>query len=170
MRILMVTDGFPYPLTSGYLRHYNFITALALHHEITLFSAVDSTFKEEYRQAMAPYTARTLTFLSRATKSKSVPKRLIKAVRTLLGRNQVIRDMRSALERLLAEERYDVLLLAGEYTYHVINGLDTPPIISDMCDAYSERTRGRLKHARRLALPGLWIKVLDLQRIERRVR
>ena len=28
MRILYVTSGFPYPLTSGYLRHYHLIGSL----------------------------------------------------------------------------------------------------------------------------------------------
>lgn len=169
MRILIVTDGFPYPLTSGYLRHYNLIRALSHEHEITLFSAVDLTFREEHRRAMEPFTCQIMTFVSKTTKSRSVHKRLLKALLTLVGRSQVITDMRTALTLLLAEQRFDVVLLAGEYTYHVVKGLATPPLISDMCDAYSLRTRGRLKYARRVARPGLWIKYVDLRRIEKRV-
>jgi polysaccharide biosynthesis protein PslH len=169
MRILFITDGFPYPLTSGYLRHYHLIRALSARHEITLFSAVDGTFKEDYRQAMAPYTSRVMTFLSKSTKSKSLVKRGVKWVRTLFGRNQTLLDMRQALQQLLDTEQFDLVLLSGEYTYHVVRGLKTPPIVADVCDAYSLRTKGRMKHARGLGLLSLWIKYHNLKAIEQQV-
>ena len=40
MRILYVTAELPWPLTSGYLRHYHFIRALSEHHRITLLSLI----------------------------------------------------------------------------------------------------------------------------------
>lgn len=169
MRILFITDGFPYPLTSGYLRHYHLIRVLSEKHEIVLFSAVDASFKQEYADAMAPYTSRVITFMSKATKSKSLYRRAVKWVRTLMGSNQTLLQMREAFKKLMTEEKFDVVILSGEYTYHVIRGIDTPPIISDLCDAYSLRTKGRMKHASPLSLVTLWIKYFDLKRLELKV-
>lgn len=169
MRILFITDGFPYPLTSGYLRHYHLIRVLSEKHDITLFSAVDSTFKPAYAEAMAPYTSRVMTFMSKATKSKSLYRRAVKWVRTLMGSNQNLIQMRDAFKKLMAEETFDVVILSGEYTYHVIRGIDTPPVVSDLCDAYSLRTKGRMKHASPLSLVTLWIKYFDLKRLELKV-
>lgn len=169
MRILFITDGFPYPLTSGYLRHYHMIRVLSEKHDIVLFSAVDASYRQEYADAMAPYTSRVMTFMSKATKSKSLYRRAVKWVRTLMGSNQTLLQMREAFKKLMTEEKFDVVILSGEYTYHVIHGVDTPPIISDLCDAYSLRTKGRMKHASPLSLATLWIKYFDLKRLEHKV-
>lgn len=169
MRILFITDGFPYPLTSGYLRHYHLIRVLSEKHDITLFSAVDASFKPDHATAMTPYTSRVMTFMSTATKSKSIYRRAVKWVRTLMGSNQTLLQMREAFKQLIVKEHYDVVILSGEYTYHVIRGMDTPPIISDLCDAYSLRTRGRMKHASPFSLITLWIKYFDLKRLELKV-
>jgi glycosyltransferase involved in cell wall biosynthesis len=131
-----------------------------------LFSAVDASFKQEYADAMAPYTSRVMTFMSRATKSKSLYRRAVKWVRTLMGSNQTLLQMREAFKKLMTEEKFDVVILSGEYTYHVIRDLETPPVISDLCDAYSLRTKGRMKHASPLSLATLWIKYFDLKRLE----
>ena len=40
MHILVITDGFPYPLTSGRLRQFHFLKQLGRSHRITLVSAV----------------------------------------------------------------------------------------------------------------------------------
>jgi glycosyltransferase involved in cell wall biosynthesis len=169
MRILFITDGFPFPLTSGYLRHYHLIRVLSEKHDITLFSAVDASFKPAHAEAMASYTSRVMTFMSKATKSKSLYRRAVKWVRTLMGSNHTLIQMRDAFKKLMDEEKFDVVILSGEYTYHVIRGIDTPPVISDLCDAYSLRTKGRMKHASPLSLVTLWIKYFDLKRLELKV-
>ncbi len=56
MRILYLTNGFPYPLTSGYLRHYFFIKELAKQHKITLLSIVARNFDSQNLQALTPFT------------------------------------------------------------------------------------------------------------------
>ena len=47
MRILYITNGFPYPLTSGYLRHFFLIRGLSRHHEVSLLSLAGRTFIPE---------------------------------------------------------------------------------------------------------------------------
>ncbi len=74
MRILYVTNGFPFPLTSGYLRHYFLIKELSQQHEITLLSIVGATFTAEHAEAMKPYTEQVFTFLS-SSKSGSLKRK-----------------------------------------------------------------------------------------------
>ena len=59
---LYLTNGFPFPLTSGYLRHYHLIRGLSEHHEVTLMSMVGRSFTNEHRDALAPFTSRIETF------------------------------------------------------------------------------------------------------------
>ena len=82
MRILYVTNGFPYPLTSGYLRHFFLIKELSKRHSITLLSigfggtAPVSTlargvasaylFKVLYEAAATPATYAVVGFLKRS--------------------------------------------------------------------------------------------------------
>ena len=42
--LVYVTAGFPFPLTSGYLRHHFLIDHLAREHDITLLSLVGGAF------------------------------------------------------------------------------------------------------------------------------
>src|SRR5918998_2575115 len=44
MRIMYLTNGFPYPLTSGYLRHYFLIRELSQRHAVTLLSITGASF------------------------------------------------------------------------------------------------------------------------------
>ena len=54
MRILYVTNGFPFPLTSGYLRHYFLIRELSARHAISL--ALDRRWRLRggHAEALAP--------------------------------------------------------------------------------------------------------------------
>ena len=62
MRILYLTNGFPYPLTSGYLRHFFLIRELSRRHRITLLSLTNGSFRQEHVRALAPYTDQVMTF------------------------------------------------------------------------------------------------------------
>ncbi len=62
MRMLYITNGFPYPLTSGYLRHYHLIRGLSARHEIDLVSIVGASFRPEDVEGMRPYVAAVRTF------------------------------------------------------------------------------------------------------------
>src|SRR5262245_50175306 len=62
MRLLYVTQGFPYPLMSGYLRQYHFIRELAARHTIRLLSLTGADFASEHAAAMAPFVEKVLTF------------------------------------------------------------------------------------------------------------
>jgi glycosyltransferase involved in cell wall biosynthesis len=157
VRILYLTNGFPYPLTSGYLRHYFFIKALAGEHRITLLSVVTKGFEPAHAVEMARYAERVETFAARhrgASRWRKLAHRL-----THLNRNREVGLMRAAVRRELAAHHYDALLLSGKSTFAAIDGLaGLPPLVADMCDATSARLDGQLRLA---AFPYRWWLRLD---------
>ncbi len=168
MRVLYLTNGFPFPLTSGYLRHYHLIRELAAWHRITLLSVVGPSFRAEHVEALRPYTERVLTFRSSGRGRSRAGKALAWGRATLLGQSPE-RAMRAAIRQLLAEERFDAVLFSGKETLAAIDGLRTPPVVADFTDAASLRLRGQIAVSgglRRLALYG---KLIRVQRLERRI-
>ena len=62
LRILVLVNGFPWPLTSGYLRHYHLIRELSARgHRISLVSIVSAGFSPEDRAHLEPFTERIVT-------------------------------------------------------------------------------------------------------------
>jgi len=168
MRILYLTNGFPYPLLSGYLRHYYLIRELSQTHEITLLSIVGPSFKPEYADALQPFTTRILTFLSPLRGRSAWRKGLVMA-QTLLTRQSAEHQMRAAIRQLVQQEHFDVLLFSGKPTYMAIHGLDTLPVVADFTDAASMRIRGQLQHSHWGKRAYLWFKYLWIRRLEHKI-
>jgi glycosyltransferase involved in cell wall biosynthesis len=168
MKILYLTNAFPYPLTSGYLRHYFLIKELAQQHAITLLSVVGGKFDPANLKALQPYTERILTFTSKSRGQPIVQKIIYRADGLVRG-DSAIRQMRDALKKLLAEDQYDALLLSGKHTYEAIADLVTPPVVADMCDATSVRLRGSMSYAKPAKVAPLWVEYQQVQHIERQI-
>jgi len=169
MRILYLTNGFPYPLTSGYLRHYFLIRELSQHHAITLLSIVGANFANENIAALAPFTERVLTFTSKS-KSGSLRRKVIGRVKSLAGgakADEAVRQMRAAVERMTREEPFDIVLFSGKRTYPAIQDMDTLPLVVDMCDATSMKIRGSVRYTRPARLPLLLLDYAQVRSAER---
>lgn len=166
MRILYITDGFPFPLTSGYLRHYYFLKGLSQSHEITLISVVGPSFNEEHIEGVRPFTKDVITIMQGSRGSRSLMQRVNKRMRTLVGINPALIQLEKTIQKLLEETSFDLVLLSGEYTYNAIKNLSTPPILTDMCDAISNRVRGWIDHASAARKMALWVKYWELNNIE----
>ena len=139
MRILYVTNGFPYPLTSGYLRHYFLIRELACRHGVTLLSIVGADFVPEHAQALASLTDRVLTFES-ANGSRSLGRKAKARLRRLLAgvrADSPARRLGEAAAALARDEDFDVVLFSGKRTYPALAFLHGLPLVVDMCDATS---------------------------------
>lgn len=168
MRVLYLTNGFPFPLTSGYLRHYYFIRELAQSHDITLLSIARPSFRDEHRDALEEYTRNIEVFIDEE-RGRSPLEKALHAVSATGRQNDPIRSMRAAIERLDPKRAFDVVLFSGKPTYAAIRGLMLPPIVADFTDAASMRIRGQLEHAGPLKLPALWIKYRQMRRLERQI-
>ncbi|MDQ5851408.1 MAG: hypothetical protein M3380_04910, partial [Chloroflexota bacterium] len=138
MRIMYLTNGFPYPLTSGYLRHYFLIRELSQRHAVTLLSITGASFTKEHTAALAPFTERVLTF-PLEPKSASFKRNAIRRIHSLIGGDEAVRRMRATVERLLREQHFDLMLFSGKRTFPAIEHLPTLPLVADMCDATSIR-------------------------------
>ena len=148
MRILYITNGFPYPLTSGYLRHYHLIRGLSARHEITLGSMVGGDFRPEHLDGLRPYTEHVETFRS-ASRSRSGARRLLGRVQRLAlsgGNEAAGRQLAEWAGRALDRRDVDIVVLSGKRTHSVIDRLHGTPLVVDLCDATSARLRGTLPH------------------------
>src|SRR4051812_24757238 len=115
MRILYVTNSFPYPLTSGYLRHYFLIRELSRRHEITLLSLTGANFTEEHAAALDPFTERVLTFTSPS--QSGLFRKAVGQIRSLTGSDRAVIEMCAAIEQLVSREHFDAAFMAGRSTY-----------------------------------------------------
>jgi glycosyltransferase involved in cell wall biosynthesis len=163
MRILYLTNGFPFPLTSGYLRHYFLIKELSQQHDITLLSVVGANFAAEHAAAMEPFTEQVLTFLS-SNKSGSLKQ---KAISRVAQADSAVQQMSAAIVKLTQASDYDAVLFSGKRTYPAIKYLTSMPLVVDMCDATSMKIRGSIRRTRLAKLPLLLLDYVQVRNAER---
>jgi len=170
MRILYVTIGFPYPLTSGYLRHYFYIRGLSERHKVTLLSWVGRNFQSEHAEALTPFTTQVLTFgdgVARRSKLREAW-RVCRALVPGVGLDRGLEEMQVAVGRCLRQEPFDVVLFSGKRP-PVIAGVRDVPLVVDMCDATSMGIRGRMRYCGPARLLPLCLEYLQMRRVERRL-
>ena len=168
MRVLYLTNGFPYPLTSGYLRHYHLIRELTARHEISLLSMAGGTFRVEDAAALRPMVERVEVFANRrGTPVGKVTRRL----RALSGgaESPAVTAMSDRAAALHAERPFDVVVHSGKSTHPVLDRLPEVPVAADLCDATSSRLAGAIEFARPVRRPALWFDLQAMRRIEARI-
>jgi glycosyltransferase involved in cell wall biosynthesis len=146
MRLVYVTSGFPFPLTSGFLRHYHLLARLAVHHEIRLFSLVNSDHRPEDRAEIERLGVEVRTF---ATGGSALRTRAAQAAR--LAPDLVVggvRALRAAVDECVRSGWPDAAIVSGKTTAPVLPVLAGLPIVADMCDATSMRLESRLDELR----------------------
>ena len=167
MRILYLTSGFPWPLTSGYLRHYFLIRELARQHEITLVSLVNRRFRPEYIDALAPLTRNVFTFP--ADPAKRAAGSLIRGLRMFVGGEHAAREMQRAVRRLVRDREFDLAIFSGKHTLPALRSLRGLPLIADICDAASVRYRGAIPYSGLVRRIQCRAAAAYMQRTERRI-
>ncbi len=165
MRVLYITNNFPYPLTSGYLRHYFLVRELARRHEVTLFSLVGPGFREAHAAALRPFTRAVVTF--RAPPAPRHAKALRRALAPAWPPPHV-RALRAHLEAIAQQELPDVVV-SGKAAFPALGPLlrRGVPLVADLCDATSARLRRTARHAPRLHRPWLRLEGALMARTER---
>jgi glycosyltransferase involved in cell wall biosynthesis len=167
MRLLYVTEAFPYPLTSGVLRHYHLIRELAPRHRITLAALVSARWASEARDAMEDLTERIETFP--AALGGSTPTKAFARLAGFLGGESGARALARRVDELHRREPFDVVLLSGKRTFPVLDTMRGVPIVADLCDATSVRVAGAVRHAPISRLPALLTEYLATRTVERRL-
>jgi glycosyltransferase involved in cell wall biosynthesis len=160
MRILYVTSRFPYPLTSGALRHFYFLRELARRHEVTFVSLTDESFDPAWKEALAGCVR--IETVQRPAGSQG-------DFRLIAGIDSSLIPLREVVARIAAESTFDVAVLGSKRVAWVADAIPSIPKALDLCDVESVRIRGRLQHASWLARPRLLLAWLLMRLAERRV-
>lgn len=164
MQILYLTNGFPFPLTSGYLRHYFLIKELSRVHKVTLLSMVGPGFLPEHTTALAPYTERLLTFAPPG-RSRSLPGKIAGRVRALVQLDDAVQRMRESVAQLAREAHFDAVI-SGKRTMAAVAPVKHLPLVADMCDATSSRIRRTIRYAGPMRSLFLWLEYVQMRRTE----
>lgn len=169
MRILYITADVPWPLTSGYLRHYHFIRALSERHEVTLLSLRAPEHGPEDIAALEPFTAAIVTEPA-ARGRRPFHIKVRDRLRVLAaGGDAAAERLGEAGARLAADRPFDVVLLSGKRTMPALEALPPMPLVADLCDATSSRIRRQMRHARPTRLPALALEYVEVRGVERRL-
>jgi glycosyltransferase involved in cell wall biosynthesis len=148
LNVLYLTAEVPYPLTSGYLRHYHLLKGLARRHALTLLSLTRRPHVPlEAHTALSPLAQRVEVFGGVGAADGG----LHRALRLRLAAG----ELRGAVATHLAKGATDVVVLSGKDTFPAVHAIRDVPLVVDFCDAASLRLRGELAVApvrRRLAL------------------
>ena len=154
MRILYVTNGFPYPLTSGYLRHFFLIRELAVHHAVTLLSLAGRDHRPADVEPLRSMTDDVRVFPE--ARARGAAAKVGRRLRVLAGRpSPAAAALAACAVELDRRMPFDAVVLSGKATAGVMAALPARPIVVDLCDATSLRLEGELSYAppaRRLAL------------------
>lgn len=176
MRILYITTEIPYPLTSGFLRHYHFLRGLGQRHAITYLSLTQKpSVSPETFEALAPYTERIMIFGTPADSEPWVVKRarqlpyVGRQYQRALRKRWAARRMKSAVQQLVQQEPYDVVFFSGKDTYPAIADLRELPLVIDCCDATSLRVRGEMRYANLARRLWLLMRYLEVRRVEQKL-
>ena len=163
MRLLYVTAEVPWPLTSGYLRHYHLIRGLAERHDIVHVSLTRrSAMAAGAREALEPYVERLEVV--------PTPRR----GRGRLARHLAVRRAAVELRRRVAAELaggdFDAVVLSGKDTFPALGALGDVPLVVDVCDAASLRLAGELAISHGLVRRTLLrARLAEMRHIERRL-
>lgn len=167
MRVLYVTNGFPYPLTSGYLRHYFLIRELAAaSHEVALFSLAGREVTAGDRAALEAFCD-TVAVVP-ATGGSRTRRRLL-----ALSGSAAVDGPAAALGRAAADRarewRPDAVLFSGKRTYPALASLPGVPLVTDLCDATSARLRTEVRHGSPTRVPARLVEWAAVRRVERKL-
>ena len=165
MRVLYITAEVPYPLTSGYLRHYHILRGLSVRHDVTLLSL---TRRPEVSPEAAAVLGEFLTELEVVAPTGRGPGIVRRAERVLLRRAAARRLARRVRERLDTEP-FDVVLFSGKDTFPALGAVTGVPVVVDVCDAASLRLRGQLEIASPFHRPALAVRLAEIRRVERHI-
>jgi len=168
MRILYLTNGFPFPLTTGYLRHYYLVRELAKRHAVTLVSLAADDFLPEHAEALRPFTEEVHAFrLER--RPRGGLHRLLRDFRLALQTDPAVHQMARAVEKLHRRNKFDAVLLSGKQTLPALRGVPGLPVVADVCDAASVRVSLRQRHVAWWRRPRLRLAASLMRRAERRI-
>lgn len=175
MKILYISDELPYPLTTGIAtRSYNFLTRLAIRHQITVVSLTTNS-------SVTSETLATLSRLANGIEIFGLPSdqepalirqaahvpRVGKRLESQLRLRWAARQMAQAMPVLLNSADFDVVLFCGKWSMPCLQAVQHLPVVIDCCDTEYVRIGAEMNCARPLRRPWLMWRYHELKRIEK---
>ncbi len=164
LRLSYVTAGFPFPLSSGYLRHHHLLRALAPDHDVRLRSLVGPGFDHGDVAGVDGSVTDVAVFPAhRATGARRT------AALLWPERRREVAQLRAAISADI-DDGIDAVILSGKDTASVLGAVGgRVPVVVDLCDATSARLTQQLRHEGALRRSALVLRRRAVRRIERRL-
>ena len=159
MHVLYLTDALPFPLTSGWLRHYFLIRELSRHHRVTLFSRVGGSLGKGQAEALEALVSGLRIFEG--------PRRGGRLRSGLFSGHELRRAMSRAIQKLSQSDPFQVIITSKE-CLQVLSKAPTVPIVVDVCDAASQRVLGSMSFSPLHLLPRLAVSYVRMRILEQR--
>jgi len=178
MNILYLTSELPYPLRTGFMRHYYFLRSLGPRHEVTYVSLTrrKEGADEETLRVLSALAKRVVVFpVSDAGRISTALERIgsLPVIGGTLVRGTYNRHALGVLRRYLAElqqhERFDLALIGGKMLHPIADALQGTPIMMDCCDAVHVRVGQELRYATPLLAPFYALRYLRIRRLEKQI-
>lgn len=171
MKLLYILPSFQHPNVRGPNRHYHLVRELAERHDITLLvlnrSAVGPEAMEEVAAAVEQLHIVDVNGIDANAQLAGRLPFAGRRMEQMLKFRTAVRQMSRLFERLLAQNKFDLIVFHGKSVFPVIQDCRGLPIVVDFCDATSMRIRHQLRYssiARRL---WLCLRYAETRRIER---
>ncbi len=164
LRVLYVTAAFPFPLSSGYLRHFHLLQQLAPDHDLHLMALVGTAFGSHHEAGLSGFVDRITTF------ARPAAGRGAHRLAHLLDPGRVdpaSAALAEAVDAQIEAGEVDVVLLSGKDTAGVADVIrGRVPLVVDLCDATSSRITQELGRAGTARRAGLVVRRRNLRRVE----
>ena len=162
MRVLYITAEVPWPLQSGYLRHFHIMRGLSERHSVTLLSLTRRVgLSDDAARALRPFLD-DIQVVSHGTNRRGMGR-----TERVLARRRAARRLASRVGECLALGHHDVVLFSGKDTFPALRAVGATPVVIDVCDAASLRIRGQLEVAGAARRPALSARLAEVRRVER---
>lgn len=164
VRLLYLTAGFPFPLSSGYLRHFHLLRELACNHRLHLMSLTGPAFSLADIEGVRPFVDQVSVFSRPPAGKGRRASHLLDPARP----DAAAEAMARAVDEELANGEADVVVLSGKDTAAVAEAVGgRVPLVVDLCDATSHRITQSIRLAPPVRRAGLVVRRRGIRRIER---
>jgi glycosyltransferase involved in cell wall biosynthesis len=175
MKILWIYPELPYPLTSGFLRGFHLLRQLGQRHAVTFLSLTSQKqIPPETIPTLKQYAERVLIFSG--CDAPQTRWRRVCGLIPILGRRLheswktcwAVKQMEVAVNRLLEEEIFDLVLFHGREALPLLDRVKVP-IVVECGDTNCTRILQQMRRARLRLRPRLFFHYLRERRLEERL-
>ncbi len=170
MKILYVCHRFPFPpKRGGKIRPFNMIRHLSGQHEVTVCSLARSQDEAQEGRGIAPHCHRfEMALVSNPVQTLRMVARLPSSVPSSMG-YFYSHDLARKIERLVAQQRFDLVFVHCSSVAQYVEGLRDIPKILDFGDMDSQKWLEYVAYKPFPLKAGYWLEGRKMEREEKRL-